>query len=103
MDESQDNYLSDDGLQSNNSNNNSNNDELRNSGSDNDELSSSSSNDDDDELSGSSSNEDGDELQYLYMQEMVQEYDNYANVSSDDLYESSLSDPLSENINNSKF
>lgn len=100
MDESQNNYLSDDGLQNNNS---SNDDELPNSGSDSDELSSNSSNDDDDELSSSNSNDDDDELQYLYMQEIVQEYDNYANISLDDLYESSLSDSLSENINDSKF
>ena len=37
------------------------------------------------------------------MQESVQEYDNYANISLEDLFGSGLSDSLSEDLNDGKF
>lgn len=104
MDELQNNYgdgIQDDDLNDGESTND---DESLNSN--NDELSSSDSSDNnssDDELSSSDSsnnNSSDDELQYLYMQELVQECDNYANISLEDLYGSGLSDSLFEDINN---
>jgi hypothetical protein len=69
--------------------------------------------DDDDGLDGVDDDEidndgrlggvDDDELQYLYMQESVQEYDKYANITLDELFENCLSDSLSEDINDGRF